>query len=709
MTPGRVLPGRPVPLGATPQPAGVNFAVFSEGAERIELCLFDSMGRESSRIPLTMRTGHTWHCFVSGIGAGQLYGYRAHGPYDPARGLRFNAAKLLIDPYARALTGKLNWNAPLHGYRPDGARADFTLDQRDDAWGVPKAIVFEEPEFDWMGDHAPRTPWHRTVIYETHVRGLSLRHTDVPTRERGAYAGLASDAAIDHFKSLGVTAIELMPVQAHIDSERLTNRGLVNYWGYDSIAYFAPEARYSSSGERGGQVREFKEMVRGLHRANLEVILDVVYNHTAEGDHIGPTLCFRGLDNKVYYRLVPGDERRYVDFTGTGNTVQVRHPQVLRLVMDSLRYWVLEMHVDGFRFDLASSLARELHEVQRLSSFFDAIHQDPVLSQVKLIAEPWDLGEGGYQVGNFPHLWSEWNDRYRDAVRRFWRGDNLQARELAHRLTGSPDLYSDEGRLPHASINFVTSHDGFTLDDLVSYSRKHNEANGEQNRDGRDDNISANYGVEGPTTDPAVLALRERQKRNLLATLFFSQGVPMLLGGDELGRTQAGNNNAYCQDNEVSWYDWELDERRRQLLAFTRRLVRIRHDHPNLRRQPFLNGRVTGDSHVKDVMWFRQDGGEMTDEEWQADWLKCFGMRLDGELDEVDQLGNPIEDDVLLLLLNASTIDLEFTLPDSTPHAAWSLLVDTARPEIDEDAATYPVGAALSLAARSLVLLRQAK
>ncbi len=696
----QVLPGQPLPLGATVQPGGVNFSLYSERAERVELCLFDdASGAETARIPLKMRTGHIWYGFLRGVGAGQLYGYRVHGPYAPAEGLRFNPEKLLIDPYARALAGRTDWRAPLLGY----GFTDDELDARDDAWGVPKAIVVDGP-FDWQGDAHPRTPWNETIIYETHVKGFTHHHPGVPEDLCGTYLGLASEAAIDHLMRLGITAVELMPVHAAIDSRRLHERDLVNYWGYDSIAYFAPDARLSRGGyyaTDGGQVNEFKEMVRELHRHGIEVILDVVYNHTAEGGPAGPTLSLRGIDNPVYYRLAPGNARQYVNYTGTGNTLNSQHPQTLRLIMDSLRYWVQEMHVDGFRFDLASALARGMHEVDRLSSFFDAIHQDPTISRAKLIAEPWDVGDGGYQVGRFPILWAEWNDRYRDGVRRFWRSDQSTMSELAYRLTGSSDLYGAGGRQPSASINFVTAHDGFTLHDLVSYNTKRNDANGENNLDGPNDNLSWNCGVEGPTNDPPIVALREQQKRNFLATLLLSQGVPMISGGDEIGRTQFGNNNAYCQDNEISWYNWNLRPRDLELLEFVRRLTRVRHDHPSLRRRSFFAGRPIRGSEIKDITWLRQDGGEMTDEQWQAVWLKCFGVRLDGHLDEVDAIGLPIVDDVLLFLINASEYDLEFVMPDPV----WTVVLDTARPDIPDGEVTYVPGIPYPLKAHSLALL----
>ncbi|HMM42930.1 MAG TPA: glycogen debranching protein GlgX, partial [Thermomicrobiales bacterium] len=570
----RVYPGRGWPLGAHWDGRGVNVAVYSEGATAIDLCLFDEAGNEE-RAPLYEGLRSVWHAWLPGIGPGQRYGFRADGPYAPASGLRFNPNKLLVDPYARALCGRVNWEAPITGYRHDDPALDLSFDEQDDAWGVPKGVVID-PAFDWEGDQLLRIPWQDSIIYETHVKGFSMQNPAVPEALRGAYAGLAHPASLAYLTSLGITAVELLPVHPAVDEQRLHQLGLTNYWGYNSLCYFAPDARYSSTGDCGEQVREFKAMVKALHQAGIEVILDVVYNHTCEHNEFGPTLSLRGLDNPAYYRLVPGRGRYYFDYTGTGNSLNARHPQVLQLIMDSLRYWVTEMHVDGFRFDLAATLARELHDVDRLSAFFDIIHQDPVISQVKLIAEPWDVGEGGYQVGNFPVLWTEWNGKYRDTVRHFWKGDMGLMADLAFRLTGSSDLYQSDGRKPYASINFVTAHDGFTLADLVSYNDKHNEANGEHNRDGTDDNISWNCGVEGETDDPAVLALRARQQRNFLATLLLSQGVPMLSGGDEIGRTQRGNNNAYCQDNPISWYDWALDPADEALLAFTRRLIDFR-------------------------------------------------------------------------------------------------------------------------------------
>jgi glycogen operon protein len=691
----RLLPGQPLPLGPTVHSGGVNFSLFSEAAEAVELCLFaEPAGPETERFSL-FHSGQVWHGFLRDVRPGQLYGYRVYGPYDPARGLRFNPDKLLIDPYARSLAGSFDWHGPLAGF----AAIDDERDQRDSAPFVPKSVIAGE-EFDWQGDAAPNTPWQETVIYETHVKGITARHPGVPPELRGTYKGLTSPAVIDHLKGLGVTAIELLPVQAHVDSGRLRELGLVNYWGYDTLSFFAPDARYSSSRDRAGEIGEFQEMVRELHRHNIEVILDVVYNHTGEGNEHGPTIAFRGIDNTAYYRLDPANPRHYVNWTGTGNTLNVRHPQVLRMVMDSLRYWVQAMHVDGFRFDLASALARGEVQVDRYSSFLDAVNQDPVLSQVKLIAEPWDLGDGGYQAGKFPDPWTEWNDHFRDDVRRYWRGDQSETPALAYRLTGSSDMYAGE-RQPQASINFITAHDGVTLNDLVTYSHERNEANGESNRDGRDENLSWNCGIEGPTHDPAVRALRERQKRNFLATLFFSQGVPMLLGGDEISRTQQGNNNAYAQDNEISWFDWNLDEAKQELLDFTRRLSAFRHKHPGLRRSNFLHGRAIRGNEIKDVTWLRADGAEMTDADWAATWLKCFGLRLSGDLGEFDAGGKPRYDDMILLILNASDIDLDFIMPDGV----WTLEVDTGRPEIPPGEDEHPGGTAYRIGQRSLALL----
>jgi glycogen operon protein len=687
-----VLPGKPYPQGATWDGMGVNFALYSEGAAGVELCLYDGESADGENIRLSERFGGVWHCYIPGIKPGQLYGYRVHGPFEPEQGKRYNPAKLVIDPYARALSGQVNWEAPVFAYNLGDPAEDLSCNAEDDAWGVPKSVV-TAPHFAWENDRPPLTPMEESIIYEVHVKGFTAQHPEIPEQLRGTYAALGMQVSIDYLKKLGVTAVELMPVHAFLDDKHLIDRGLRNYWGYNTINFFAPDARYSSSGDTGEQVAEFKAMVKALHSAGIEVILDVVYNHTAEGNHMGPTLSFRGVDNLTYYRSVEAQPRYYMDYTGTGNTLNVRHPQVLKLIMDSLRYWVLEMHVDGFRFDLASALARELHDVDRLSAFFDVINQDPVISKVKLIAEPWDVGEGGYQVGNFPSLWAEWNGRYRDTVRRYWKSDPGQLSDLAYRLTGSSDLYQRDARRPSASINFVTAHDGFTLNDLVSYDAKHNEANGENNADGANDNHSYNYGAEGPTEDPNIIELRERQKRNFMLTLLFSQGVPMICGGDEISRTQNGNNNAYCQDNPISWYDWNLDDRKRALLAFTRRLIQLRASHPNLRRRKFFQDRPIDPAHkqqrevggkqVKDIAWYRPDGEEMTDEEWHAGWVRCLGVQLSGKtLDHVNELGMPVTDDTFLIMLNPHHEPIKFYMPKSESVQSWELVVDTRTPEV---------------------------
>jgi len=700
--PFTVWPGRPYPLGATWDGEGANFALFSEHAQGVDLCLFDPAGkRELARLPMKWQTDLVWHCYLPEVRPGQLYGYRVHGPYDPARGQRYNPAKLLLDPYAKEIVGGIKWSDALFGYRVGHRKEDLSFDRRDSAPGMPKCKVID-PAFTWADDRPPRTPWHQTIIYELHVKGFTQCHPEVPRHLRGSYAALATRPVIDHLKRLGITAVELMPVHAFMDDRNLVEKGMRNYWGYNSIGFFAPDFRYAAS----GLTAEFKTMVKTLHSNGIEVILDVVYNHTAEGSQLGPTLCFRGIDNESYYRLNPEDARYYMDYTGCGNTLNMRHPRVLQMIMDSLRYWVLEMHVDGFRFDLASALARELHEVDRLSAFFDIIHQDPVLSQVKLIAEPWDLGEGGYQVGNFPIGWTEWNGRYRDAVRAYWKGEGGVIGELAYRLTGSSDLYEAGGRRPHASINFVTAHDGFTLQDLVSYNEKHNEANCEDGRDGEDNNLSWNCGAEGPTDDPVINALRAQQKRNLLATLLLSQGVPMLLAGDELGRTQSGNNNAYCQDNELSWVNWELRPEDRELLDFTRRIVWLNRDHPVFRRHSFFQGRHIHGTDAKDIAWLKPDGAEMTDEEWQQSFARCLGVALTGDaLDDVDERGQPVRDNNFLLLLNAHHEEIAFVLP--APHSAldWSLEFDTSRNGGLSRAGVFRPGQAYPLQGRSVVLL----
>ncbi|MBO0808978.1 MAG: glycogen debranching protein GlgX [Actinobacteria bacterium] len=672
-----VWPGSAYPLGATFDGAGTSFALFSEVAERVELCLFDEAGAEA-RVPLREVDGFVWHGYLPGIQPGQRYGYRVHGPYDPAAGHRCNPAKLLLDPYAKAIEGAVGWDPAVYSY-PFGHPDD--RNDADSAPHVPRSVV-SNPYFDWDVDRPPRTPYHETVIYEAHVRGLTKLHPAVPDGERGTYRGLAHPALIEHLQRLGVTAIELLPVHQFVTDNVLAQRGLANYWGYNTIGFFAPHNAYAAAGAGGEQVQEFKSMVRDLHAAGIEVILDVVYNHTAEGNHLGPTLCFRGIDNAAYYRLTDDDRRYYLDTTGTGNSLLMQHPHVLQMIMDSLRYWVLEMHVDGFRFDLAAALARQFHEVDRLSAFFDLVQQDPVVSQVKLIAEPWDVGEGGYQVGNFPPLWSEWNGKYRDTVRDFWRGQPATLPEFASRLTGSSDLYQDDGRRPVASVNFVTSHDGFTLADLVSYDHKHNEANGEGNADGADDNRSWNCGAEGPADDPAVLALRARQQRNFLVTLFLSQGVPMLPAGDEMGRSQQGNNNAYCQDNEISWVRWpELDPR---LLEFTQLLIRLRAGHPVFRRRRFFRGRPVRGSGDQpgDIAWFTPAGTEMTSQDWEAGFAKSLTVCLNGgAISEPGPRGERITDTSFLLLFNASEQDLDLTIPPARYGTLWSRIIDTALPQ----------------------------
>ncbi len=707
--PPRVSSGRPFPLGATwdPQREEINFAVFSEHATRVELCLYDEpWGKEVERIALPRRTYHVWHGCLTGVRPGQLYGYRVHGPYAPRLGHRFNPAKLLIDPYAKAIAGRVDWSQPVFGYRFGRRSEDLTRDVRDSARGIPKSVVVDST-FDWGGDRRPCVPWTDTVIYETHVKGLTARHPDVPEDLRGTYAGLAQPAVLDYLQSLGVTAVELMPVHHFVNDKFLLDRGLTNYWGYSSIGYFAPESRYAASGEEGQQVVEFKAMVKALHAAGLEVILDVVYNHTAEGNHLGPTLCFRGADNWVYYNLVQDNPRYYMDFTGTGNTLNVHQAQTLKLIADSLRYWVEEMHVDGFRFDLAITLAREPQGYDKGAGFFDILHQDPVLSQVKLIAEPWDVGDSGYQVGNFPILWSEWNGRYRDNVRMFWKGDEGQMPQLASHLTGSSDMYQPGGRGPNASINFITAHDGFTLRDLVSYNEKHNEANGENNQDGNDDNHSWNCGAEGPTDDPEILALRARQQRNFLATLFLSQGVPMLLGGDEFGRSQQGNNNAYCQDNALSWYDWSWSDEQRALLEFTRRVIALRREYPALRQEDFLQGVFLPEADIKDLTWVKLDGTEMTPAEWGDAHARSLGMRLAGRVPPGSE--DPAAG-TLLVLLNAYHEELPFVLPEAGAESTqWEVLLDTRDPAPAPQAEpqTYDVGDEYPLGGRSLAVLRR--
>ncbi|HEX6788944.1 MAG TPA: glycogen debranching protein GlgX [Gaiellaceae bacterium] len=696
-------PGRPFPLGPTWDGNGTNFSLFTENAERVELCLFDGDDNET-RIELTEREAFNWHGYLPGIGPGQRYGYRVHGAYDPASGRRFNAAKLLIDPYAKAIEGPVDWDAGnTLPYVPSGdADADLHVDTTDSSRAIPKCVVVD-PRFDWENDAPPNHPWNEMVIYEVHTKGFTKLHPTVREDLRGTYAGLASEPALEYLKSLGVTAVELLPVHHIIDEGFLHARGLTNYWGYSSIGYLAPHALYAATGRHGEQVREFKGMVKALHSAGIEVILDVVYNHTAEGNHLGPLLSFRGVDNQSYYRLMPDDPRHYMDFTGTGNSLNPVHPSVLRLIMDSLRYFVIECRVDGFRFDLASALAREFYEVDRLSAFFDTIHQDPVLSQVKLIAEPWDVGPGGYQVGNFPVLWAEWNGLYRDTMRDFWRAQSNVA-QFASRFTGSSDLYQSDGRAPFASINFITAHDGFTLRDLVSYNDKHNEANGEDNRDGTDDNRSWNHGAEGPTDDPEINALRARQQRNFLATLFLSQGVPMLLGGDEFGRSQNGNNNAWCQDSELSWFRWgEADE---ELIDFVRRLIVLRQEHPVFRRRTFLTGGESKGSGLPDVWWFRPDGRRMTQKDWQRPDAHTLGVFLNGaEIPERTPDGADVEDASFLLLFNAYGEPITFTLPTRRFGARWDVELTTSNGLPD---GPCQARSQVTLEGRSLVLLRRA-
>jgi isoamylase len=714
----RTWPGAPYPLGATWDGWGTNFALFSEAAQQVELCLFsdaaDGTGElKESRVELTEVDAFVWHAYLPGVAPGQRYGYRVHGPYDPPRGLRCEPSKLLLDPYGKAVEGDVRWDESLFDYRWANPGSRNTADS---ASCMPKNVVIN-PFFDWGHDRAPQIPYHETVIYEAHVRGLTLRHPEVPPNQRGTYAGLAHPAVVAHLKRIGVTAVELMPVHQFVAEHALVARGLTNYWGYNTIGFLAPHNRYSSEGQRGEQVGEFKAMVRALHQAGIEVILDVVYNHTAEGNHTGPTLSFRGIDNAAYYRLDGWAPGRYLDYTGCGNSLNARHPHALQLVMDSLRYWVLEMHVDGFRFDLAAALARELHDVDRLSTFFDLVHQDPVVSQVKLIAEPWDIGEGGYQVGNFPPLWTEWNGKFRDAVRDFWRGRPDTRPEFASRLTGSSDLYASSGRRPVASINFVTCHDGFTLNDLVSYNHKHNEANGEGNRDGTDDNRSWNCGAEGPADDPAINELRRRQRRNFLVTLFLSQGVPMLLAGDEMGRTQGGNNNAYCQDNEVSWQDWSLADGEKDLLQFTQTLAGLRREHPVFRRRRFFRGRreETGEE-TGDIIWLTPSGEEMTQADWGAGYAQSLGVLLNGEaISEPDPRGERIIDAKFLLLFNTHPDPLTFTLPESSVAAGWEVLIDTESASVThaakgtvEAAGVLMPKSAVEVGSRAVTVLRSA-
>ncbi len=702
----KILPGKPYPLGATWLGDGVNFAIFAEHATKVELCLFDNLEapRESARIELSERTEYVWHGFLPDARPGKLYGFRVYGPYEPVRGLRFNDSKLLLDPYAKSIAGQIKWADEMFSYVFGDAGEDLNRDLRDNAWAMPKSVVIDG-QFDWGDDKRPETPLSETVIYEMHVKGFTQLWRDIPEKLRGTYAGLANEKAIRYLKNLGVTAVELLPSHTHLNDRALVDRGLTNYWGYNTIGFFAPHAPYSSSREPGAEVIEFKGMVRNLHAAGIEVILDVVYNHTGEGNHLGPTVCFRGVDNPVYYRLLADNPRFYLDYTGTGNTIDTLHPRTLQMVMDSLRYWVTEMRIDGFRFDLASALARDGSGVNKFHAFFKVIEQDPVLSQVKLIAEPWDVGDGGYQVGNFPAPFSEWNGKYRDAMRGFWRGDEGLVGEIAYRLTASPDLYQHDGRGPYASVNFITSHDGFTLNDLVSYNDKHNEANGEENRDGDPNNRSWNCGAEGPTDDPNVQTLRRRQQRNFLTTLLLSQGVPMLLGGDEFGRTQQGNNNAYCQDSEISWFRWQRDEHQKRLFEFTRKLIQLRREHPVFRRGKFFEGKPVIGGEIKDMMWFNPGGNEMTMEEWQSPFVRCLGMLISGDAaDLVDARGEPVRDDTFLVLINAHFEAIPFVLPGEE-HLEWGQILDT----IDESGflktrKKFPSGDEVELGARSASL-----
>jgi glycogen operon protein len=703
-----LLPGRPYPLGSTVSRRGTNFALFSQDATRVDLCLYDEQGKQTECITLRERTAFVWHGFVNGIKAGQLYNYRVDGPWDPEHGLRFNFNKSLVDPYAKALSGDVDWKAPIFPY--DVVSGDpLKMDTQDDAAGVPKSVVVDD-RFDWGDDCKPQTALPDSVLYEVHVKGFSKLNPAVPEQLRGTYAGLAHESSIAYLKKLGITAVELLPIHHFIDEGNLVEKGLRDYWGYNTLGYFAPMSRYCSCDDRGGQVTEFKEAVKALHAAGIEVILDVVYNHTCEGNHMGPMLSWKGVCNATYYRQVQDDPQFYMDYTGTGNTLNVRNPQVLKMIMDSLRYWVTHMHVDGFRFDLAATLARELHDVSRLSSFFDTIHQDPTLAEVKLIAEPWDVGEGGYQVGQFPVLWAEWNGKFRDTVRRFWKGDDGQLSDFAYRLTGSSDLYQYDGRKPYASINFITAHDGFTLCDLVSYNEKHNEANGENNQDGANDNQSWNMGAEGPTEDPEINKLRERQMRNFIATLMLSQGVPMLTGGDEFARSQQGNNNCYCQDDELTWFDWTPDAARDRLREFTRGIIALRLAHPNLHRRKFFQDREVRkrkDGSLirleRDAVWYNPDGNEVSDEAWNAEWSRAIALLLNGQtLQITDDDGQWVIDDSFLLLVNAASEGVEFVLPESPAKRSWVQVVDTEN--IENPLENVAAGEKVILGGRSLKL-----
>jgi glycogen operon protein len=700
-----VYPGNPFPLGATWDGEGVNFAIFSENATAIDLCLFDSKTGKEKRIRIRERDNHIWHIYVPKLKPGQLYAYRAYGPYEPQNGHRFNPNKLLIDPYAKALSGRVEWNNAIFGYEIGSADEDLSYSESDSASYIPKSVVVDT-SFNWEGDKAPKIPYHQSIIYEAHVKGLTQLHPDIPQEIRGTYSAIAHPVIIQYLKNLGITAIELMPVHHFVNDGFLRAKNLTNYWGYNTIGFFAPDIKYSNSGNLGGQVNEFKTMVKELHKAGIEVILDVVYNHTAEGNHLGPTLSFRGIDNASYYRLTE-DKRFFYDYTGTGNTLNAMLPSVLRLIMDSLRYWILEMHVDGFRFDLASTLARELHEVDRLGSFFDIIHQDPVISQVKLIAEPWDIGEGGYQVGNFPPGWAEWNGKYRDCMRDYWRGADSMLSEFALRFTGSPDLYKEGYRKPTASINFITAHDGFTLQDLVSYNEKHNEANGEDNQDGESHNRSWNCGAEGPTDDTNIIALRNQQKRNFLTTLFLSQGVPMLVSGDELGKSQSGNNNAYCQDNEISWINWQAEDK--DLLSFTQKLIHFQHAHPVFCRRRWFKGRPIQGSGVEDIAWFLPDGNSMNEENWNHDFAKSLGIFLNGKAIPSDgPKGEPITDNNFYIVFNAYEEELPYVLPSEEFGSAWIKVIDTHENFFEEKGGqSFAPGDIIKVQGRSVVVLKE--
>ncbi|MCC9134795.1 glycogen debranching protein GlgX [Pontibacter silvestris] len=700
-----VYPGSPYPLGATWDGNGVNFALYADNATGVDLCLFNTAEDETEqvRIKLTERSHQVWHAYLPDVKPGQLYGYRVHGPYEPENGHRYNANKLLIDPYAKAIAGTIEWHDSLFGYELGHPDEDFSFNETDSAPYIPKCVVVDH-NYDWEGVKSPKTPYYKSIIYETHVKGFTKLHPDIPEEIRGTYAALAHPVTINYLKELGITAIELMPVHHFVTDRYLMEKGLTNYWGYNSIGFFAPDVRYSSSGVFGEQVTEFKDMVKAMHKEGIEVILDVVYNHTGEGNHMGPTLSFKGIDNASYYRLVEDNKRYYMDYTGTGNTLNANLPSVLRLIMDSLRYWITEMHVDGFRFDLASTLARELHEVDRLSSFFDIIHQDPIISQVKLIAEPWDVGEGGYQVGNFPPGWTEWNGKYRDCIRDYWRGADSMLGEFAERFTGSSDLYQDDYRRPTASVNFITAHDGFTLNDLVSYNEKHNIENGEDNNDGESHNRSWNCGAEGPTDDPAIKELRERQKRNLLTTLFLSQGVPMMVAGDEISRTQKGNNNAYCQDNEISWLNWEKADK--DLLAFTQKLIDLRKKHPIFCRRRWFQGLPIKGVGLDDIAWFLPEGKEMTEENWNHDFAKSLAVFLNGQgLRSRGPKGEQIVDDSFYVIFNAHYEPLNYKLPPKNYGTKWTKIVDTSESRVEEEGKAYGPSKTIKVEGRSVVVL----